>query len=360
MLSLGFLTIHPQQDMEISTKLAKRAHQHSIRLYRFTPASINPADEMVTGTYYDDKQDKWISDTFSIPTFIYDRCYYRRDAASKKARPIVQWLKAKHDVTFLGYGLSSKLDVYHELKKHPYLSAYLPFTEKVQSPTHVIDLLTEQPRLLLKPINGSQGRHIFVVLKVRNGIQVKFHSTTGVEDMIFHQAEDFKEWASRKLLKHQYIAQPYLQMSRLQNSPFDVRIFLQKDEKGNWKEMGRGIRKGKEGAIVTNISQGAEISSFSTWVNRIHPVQKEFVCNEIDSICAQIPEALEQSFPPLCELGIDVCICKDFSVWILDLNSKPGRKTIIKTNPDQEEVLYDHLLSYCSYLHYAQLVNGKE
>ncbi|WP_110113829.1 YheC/YheD family protein [Bacillus sp. CGMCC 1.16541] len=360
MLSLGFLTLHPQQDIEFSTSLAKRAHQQGIDVYRFTPTSINPVDEQVMGVCYDAKQDKWVETTFSIPSFIYDRCYYRRDTLSKKARPIVQWLKSKKDVTFLGYGLPSKWEVYTKLKQHPDLAPYLPFTTQVQSAVEIIDLLNEHSRLLVKPINGSQGRNIFVVLKDRKGVQVKFHSTTGIEIIRFQQIEDFTTWASRKLLKHQYVAQPYLQIGRFQNAPFDIRILFQKDENGQWKEMGRGIRKGKEDSIVTNISHGAEVSSFSTWLNRLHPVQRDFVSAEINSICAQLPEALEQSFPRLCELGIDLCVCNDFSVWILDLNSKPGRKTIIQMNPENETVLYDHLLSYCRHLDTLQSLSRKE
>jgi hypothetical protein len=38
------------------------------------------------------------------------------------------------------------------------------------------------------------------------------------------------------------------------------------------------------------------------------------------------------------------------SIWILDINSKPGRKTILNSQPEKKEELYTAPLHYAKFL----------
>ncbi|MCU7740699.1 MULTISPECIES: YheC/YheD family protein [Priestia] len=350
MISLGFLTIHPQQEVEYVTEIAKHASEFSIEIYRFTPFNIHPNTENIEGFRYDLQQEKWIEDSFLLPSFIYDRCFYRKDSLSKKARPIVNWLKQREDVTFLGHGLPNKLDVYEVIKKDSYLSSYIPPTTPIESVEQLVQLLRTNDSLMIKPANGSQGKGIVKLRQRGREIEASYQQNDIVNTILFSSFQEFKSWFTKTTHDVLYIAQPHISFFPYERTPFDIRLLLQKGNDGAWKEIGRGIRQGERDSIVTNVSSGASIVPFENLLPRIPRVHRQYVMDEINTICKTIPSVLEDHFPSLFELGIDLCISRDFSIWILDLNSKPGRKIVMETAPEQKEVMYKNVLSYCVYL----------
>ena len=112
MISLGFVTLYPNQEKGYATELAKRAPDFGIQLFRFTPTSIEPASEMIQGEKYNTISHTWEKSLFEIPTYLYDRCFYSEDEVSKKSQPIMNWLKRRPGNLFLGQGLPSKWEIY--------------------------------------------------------------------------------------------------------------------------------------------------------------------------------------------------------------------------------------------------------
>ncbi|MFC3883823.1 YheC/YheD family protein [Bacillus songklensis] len=350
MISFGFLTIRPQQEHQYVTEMARRAHQYGITCYRFTPFCIRPEDELVYGEEYDTATNEWKEAAFPLPSFIYDRCFYKHDSISKRAKPIVQWLKMSPLTTFLGHGLPGKAEVYEALLNHPVLSSYIPRTEMAQSSSHIFQTLLKEKAILLKPNNGSQGKGIMAVSIYKKQVKVQSQFGKDLSEISFHDEASFHKWISRKLERVPLLIQPLLNICNYEGKPFDIRVLLQKEESGLWKEAGRGIRQAKNGHILTNISQGAEVLSFDEGLHGFPSSQRKFICEEIDSLIPLIPAALEKAFSPLFELGIDICIDRRGAIWILDMNSKPGRKIVLGTSPEKEEELYCRLLAYCRYL----------
>ncbi|HEX7056558.1 MAG TPA: YheC/YheD family protein, partial [Bacilli bacterium] len=72
---------------------------------------------------------------------------------------------------------------------------------------------------------------------------------------------------------------------------------------------------------------------------------------EIPSICAEIPQALESRFGRLGELGVDLGIDRDNNVWILEVNSKPGRRVFsLIHNLDAERRAVRNPIQYACFL----------
>ena len=288
---------------------------------------------------------------FLLTSFVYLRSLLlSKDSLSKKARPIVNWLKQREDVTFLGHGLPNKLDVYEVIKKDSYLSSYIPPTTPIESVEQLVQLLRTNDSLMIKPANGSQGKGIVKLRQRGREIEASYQQNDIVNTILFSSFQEFKNWFTKTTRDVLYIAQPHISFFPYERTPFDIRLLLQKGNDGAWKEIGRGIRQGERDSIVTNVSSGASIVPFENLLPRIPRVHRQYVMDEINTICKTIPSVLENHFPSLFELGIDLCISRDFSIWILDLNSKPGRKIVMETAPEQKEVMYKNVLSYCVYL----------
>ena len=114
-----------------------------------------------------------------------------------------------------------------------------------------------------------------------------------------------------------------------------MRILLNKDRNGEWREFQRAIRKGEENGILTNISRGASYFSYNEWKDSHDSHKWDFIEEEITSILEEVPILLEEHFSPLFEIGVDLIIGDDHSLWILDMNSKPGHKVVDALDPEK-------------------------
>ncbi|WP_458414436.1 YheC/YheD family protein [Schinkia sp. CFF1] len=350
MLSFGFLTLNKKTELTFFSEIAKRATALAIEVFCFSPGDIDPITEHVHGKKFNPALNDWNDATFSIPTYIYDRCFYSSEADLKKYAPIVNWLKNRRDKIFIGHGLPNKWKIHNALSSHPLLKYYIPETTKAENPEDIFKALNKQKKILLKPENGSQGRGIILLMVKGKQIELQTHRHKNLIQKIFSKKERLEGWLKQLLRAHPYLIQEYFPLMDEDTRPFDIRILMQKSKDNRWHELGRGIRKGQNGHFISNLHGGGEALDFEEWLKSVNPTQRELLLDDLHTILTQLPQVLEQNFGPLFELGIDIGFAKDGSIWILDTNSKPGHKTILQTNPGVENALYRAPLEYCRHL----------
>lgn len=331
------------------SEMSRHAITLGMECFRFVPSQINPHTLKAVGKRFDLNSQSWIECEFPIPSILYDRCFYGDDELSKQCIPIVSWLKSRKDLTFLGYGLPNKLELYQSLK-NSILSAYLPPSQEIHTIETVLKELNTRKRLILKPINGSQGHGIYYLKKNDRTFHVKTEKQVKIISRIFPNEIKLTQWLQSLLSKRNYLLQPYLELSNDELKPFDIRILLQKDEHGVWVERGRGVREGSTGGILSNLSAGGTASSFKEWMKTQPSNRREYIRNELEYIITNLPLLLEKEFLPLFELGVDIGVAKNGALWILDVNSKPGRKVLLQTKPEINDTLSLAPLLYGKYI----------
>lgn len=62
----------------------------------------------------------------------------------------------------------------------------------------------------------------------------------------------------------EYIIQQGIHLSTYQGRPYDIRVLVQKNGKGQWHMTGMGIRVAGEQSITTHVPQGGYIQSVDT------------------------------------------------------------------------------------------------
>lgn len=345
MITFGFMALSIDSEQNYFTEIAKRAGVKGIECVRFVPIDIHPTTHLVKGKKFDVSSSSWIASEFPLPTLIYDRCFYGNDELSKQCMPIVSWLKNREDIQFLGYGLPNKLELYQVLQ-HSLLAPYLPKSTPAISAQTVLKELEQHGRIILKPINGSQGYGIYYIKKNQKTIHVKTEKQKGIISRIFPNEDKLIDWLDSLLQQLPYLVQPYLELTNNELQPFDIRLLLQKDEHGNWIERGKGVRTGQTGGILSNLSAGGFVTDFESWTAALPATAKEYICSELDYIKAHLAKLLENEFLPLFELGVDIGVAKNGSLWILDVNSKPGRKVVLSISPELQEILYNAPIVY--------------
>lgn len=349
MISLGFMTLDLHNEHSYFTEIAKRAHNHHIICYRFIPSKINPITEIIEGEIYDANNYRWTKKSFYLPDVLYDRCFYGDDFHSKQCKAIINWIKGKENIQFLGFGFPNKLELYEVLYQSK-LSAYLPKTVSIVSTQTVDSYVKELNKIIIKPIDGAQGNGVYLIEKENINIIVKTDKEKKQVSRTFSKHSTYLSWLERVLSKREYLLQPFLSLQNENNQPFDIRSLLQRDQHGNWITVGKGIREGRKDGIVSNLSLGGTVIPFEAWSKGINEPTRNFVIEEIEDILQNLPPILENHFSPLFELGVDIGVARDGSVWILDINSKPGRKVLLLSDPELKEYLYESPLLYTKWL----------
>jgi glutathione synthase/RimK-type ligase-like ATP-grasp enzyme len=345
MKAFGIITLNLTSENEYFTEIAKRSPQYEMECYRFMPSNIHPVSHTVSGEKYSHETGNWAACEFPIPSILYDRCFYGEDSVSKTSKAIVKWLRQREDLSFLGYGLPNKWTLYQALDLSP-LKSYLIDTKKPETPGQVLRLLHEKKRIILKPAFGSGGMGTVALEKQNDAISVRIEKQQEITASAFPEKQTALNWIHTLLSKREYLAQPFLDLKDHDRRPFDIRILLQKNGCGDWIERGKGIRAGRQDGILSNLRTGGEILPFSYWLDRLRPDEQAYILEELRDIATRLPVILEKEFPPLFEIGVDIGISKDHALWILDVNSKPGRKVVLKDRLEMKEELYSAPLEY--------------
>lgn len=350
MIHFGILLTHLNQEKELVLSIAKKAADYDIHVFRFSPFHMVEENQLYGEQWINNS---WVKVKINRLDFIYDRCFYpTRTFYEKYARRV---LSLKQKIPFIGYGLPNKWLVYEALQKKPFIVPYLPSTYLVNDWNFMKDIMTKEHSVIIKPIAGAQGKGIIVLTKKDDQYFLKTAENPAALQKI-------SEEDGCKLcldLKNQYIIQPFLPLVK-NGSPLDLRIYLHKNKDGQWIEAAKAFRKGEQKHFVANLAQGATIVPFENMKTMWSKEKWHDIHTALTNIINTVPLQLESYFLPLFDLGIDVGIDHDGKTWILEVNSKPGRKILFQNN-DRKESYISTLLSYIQYLsHSNEFVQHKE
>ncbi|MED1793325.1 YheC/YheD family protein [Brevibacillus nitrificans] len=310
-------------------KLTLFGRKQGIRVFVFSPRRVNFSSRTVAGFEY--RNGAWQSDTFPLPAFIYDRCFV--GPAYRNYKPFVEKLQNDRNITFLGHGLSGKWQVHQMLIHSKQLSPLLPPTELF---THsaLLETLEQYGAAILKPMAGTHGIGVVRVKRRKGDFEVSGRSKENQPFRRILQGEaGLKRFVSTFTNGRKFLVQPYLELHTPDGSPFDVRVLVQKNGEGEWETTGRAVRIGDKRSVTSNLHGGGKAVPLAPFLSRHYkPALQTRIMQTIDQVAIELPRFLEQSHGRLVELGIDVGIDTAGNVWIIEVNSRPGRTVFTMIN----------------------------
>jgi glutathione synthase/RimK-type ligase-like ATP-grasp enzyme len=128
-----------------------------------------------------------------------------------------------------------------------------------------------------------------------------------------------------------YLVQQGLDLAYLRGSTYDVRSIVQKNGDGEWQVTGKAARIGKKYAITSNLHTGGYARTVPAVLQACFPDRALEIEQEIDQLALRVAEVMDQKAGPLCDLGLDMGIDRQGKVWLIEVNSKPGRKVFRHT-----------------------------
>lgn len=290
-------------------------------LYIATLQSLHNGD--ITGFWPHDKE--WKAQKLPIADVFYNRIHSRRLEKSTGFNHFKSDL-THYNIVMFNTEFLSKLDVYELLSKeetlHPNLPPSIPFLH--QDDLHLF--LQQYSSLYIKPIFGSQGRHISKVTKVKEGWVIEHSSHTqesqfvDSEEKLFHLLKNFCKNRS-------YILQKGIPLLEWEHKKVDFRILLHQTV-DDWKVTSIVARIGDSGHIVSNVAQGAEMKNGAQFLKeKFDSSQAQLLQQTLIKLAKKTAYYLSKNYPGLLvELGIDLALDEELYPWIIEVNSKPSKK----------------------------------
>ena len=343
--TLGILTFSNPMKSSYMTNIAVHSLRYHVQVCAFSPANIFLGKSEVFGFLFCKNTRSWKKAHFPLPPFIYDRLYYPSPSQSKSYVEKIQWLKKHRAITFLGFGLPNKLEVFQKLQLKKELQPFFLPTNKYTLSSFK-KMISTCKEVLLKPINGSQG---IGIIKVNRSLECVEVTKDGEHHATFTSLILFHDWIMAK--ETTFILQPFLKLHTANQEPYDLRVLLQKGKNGEWVDRFRAIRHGGVGKITANLATGGAILQYKEWLEQFSNEEQHELEATITRLVRNLSKEIDKKFHPLFEIGVDIAIDCNLNPWILDINSKPGHKMIEMTANEQiKQQTYASPARYCVFL----------
>ncbi|UFJ39849.1 YheC/YheD family protein [Brevibacillus humidisoli] len=283
----------------------------------FTPAGVDVKRKRVSG--YTVRNGELVKKAAGYPSISYDIGYYSSPQTIAQVRKI----KSTPSLPFINYGLGNKWAIHKRLAIFSRLRPHLIPTEPIRNARQVIQLLEKNGTLMLKPINGKEGKGIIRLSKVGNTYLLEKE----LQKVVVPSATDLSKRIRTLLHKEQYIGQKWIDIYNQDGKAYDIRSLMQKDKQGEWRLVGMAVRQGASGKVTSNLMDGGTaypvIPYLQAQFGRKH---SRHLYQRLEELSLYIPPCLEAAYRrPQADLGIDLAVDKTGHIYIIEVNIKPGK-----------------------------------
>jgi hypothetical protein len=251
----------------------------------------------------------------------------------------IESLRKKHNIIFFNILANSdrgKLKIHKFLTTQKDIAPYLPDTETLTFPK-MVKMADLYGKLYIKPKRSAKGRNIRVLEKTAGGYKLTYVNNAKESTKTIKNNELKSYFSSTFSPASKYIVQQAIDSKTYKGKKFDFRVFTQKTKTGNWKVTGLYARIAGKCPSVTNRDQGGDVK-----VNVKQMISKK-TKGEIKKAAVKAAKAIEQKYPEIIDLGLDIAVDQNENVWLIEANFRPYRSTV---DSRQYRILFEHAVWY--------------
>lgn len=297
--------------------LLAAARSMGIPAYAFGPLDVSPAGTRVRGWAL--AGGRWTAAPRPRPALVYDRFFLH--TPGPRGREVLRAYRRLVRLPWwrpLGVQAMDKLRVYRALRSDPVLRPHLPPTRPCHGPEAVRAALADWGAVVLKPVHGGKGEGIWFLRRRRDG-GLRLHAGATPRHRDLDPAEA-AAWLRGRLGSRRYLVQPWLDLRVWEGRVADLRVLVQRDGDGLLRVTGGGARVGAEGCRVANLHRGGRAVPLGAVLGPAGRSPEE-ACH----LALRAAGILDGRLGPLAEVGVDLALDRQGRLWILELNTRPGR-----------------------------------
>jgi len=224
----------------------------------------------------------------------------------------------------------------HDSRTKTYVPKTLLFSKN-----NLITMLNSFNTVYFKPTDGSGGAKIVKITKYNHTYTAKHRMTSKT----FSSQNELYLWMKSFAGQRSFILQKGITLAKTDGKPFDIRVMVQKTNKGTWKTTAIFCKVGRPGKVATNYNQGGHIQYINaTLTNAGYGKEKqEKIQSELRQMGASVAHAFSNQKKGFKELGLDVAIDQRGKLWILEVNTRPQFYPLKNMH---NKALYSKILNY--------------
>ncbi|WP_088036074.1 YheC/YheD family protein [Evansella clarkii] len=355
----------------------------NIDLLVFNSKGIHWKKKRIRGLFFNGRS--WQRKSCPFPSAVYNRRYSAKKNLVNRIEKVIGKGKVFNTITWL-----NKWDT-HQILQKTSIKKYLPYTSIYRS-KKLPYLLTTYRKLILKPCKGSLGKQVYLVeltddkryklyinsqkqntfqlvskhetdtvkrsalFKVGNNInKQKLHALLNDERLYdpakinTHNQEEFIKSIQKLIKNKKFLVQQFIPFDQTEQKIYDLRVYVHRNGQGKWFITGTVSRIGTKTSYITNMA--SEIKSLSS----ILKSNNMLTANQMDTIkkiSVKVAKELEKTLGRMGELGIDFGIDQKGKPWLIEVNGKPQKISILKRvrDPKLTWELYAMPLKYAYFL----------
>ncbi|MFE0558712.1 YheC/YheD family protein [Paenibacillus sp. NPDC058910] len=225
------------------------------------------------------------------------------------------------------------------LQSQQELAKLVPPTQ-LFSRRHLFDMLERYGMVYVKPDAGSQGKGVMRVEKKGAAYQYQ----NGIRTLTCRSYRELCRSLSKQIDSKRYLIQRGIHLLTYDHRPFDLRVMIQRNPEGEWEATGTVGRVAHPRKAVTNGSQGGTIYAADRLIRAsADDAKTNELLQEIDRIALAVAAHMSHTYPALNELGLDLAVDRDLTLWILEVNTLPDPCPFTKL---KEKDTIERIVSY--------------
>ncbi|WNR42123.1 YheC/YheD family endospore coat-associated protein [Paenibacillus roseipurpureus] len=250
-----------------------------------------------------------------IPKVIHNRAMTLTMSSQRK---IQQMAKISH--IFNGQTRYDKLFIHRLLRKQKDATDFLPKTITC-SFNNLIKALLTYPSFFVKPTSSSVGKGI---LRVTAMPDAKWQVCWQDQVPRLLDAQKTYDFILQKTRGKKYLIQEAISLAMHEGRPYDLRVTVQRGDRGVWQVSGIAGKVAAKDRHVTNLARGGTAMRCETLfvASGFDPRKKR---EEVEQAALQIAESLSGQIPSISDVGMDIGIDDQGDIWLIEVNGRDQR-----------------------------------
>lgn len=285
------------------------------------------------GFYWGTDIQKWRIGKFNFPSVVYDRFYSSLEGFDKTVQYQKHYIEQVLNLPFLNPVAFSEMltDKRIFAQKMSEIGLLTPETNpaSLNSPGRLWDQVMEYRSMILKPRFGRMGKCIIRLDAFRKSVTVIYSNRIFRAENKWNLKGIVQYFLSQNRIKPEnMILQKTIRSPQIDDRFFDIRVLVQR-RCGEQKPIitGEVARLSQSFYGVPNIDQGGIVIPLDQCLSLIFKSKNQqlSIHNELRNYALYAYHRLEMDYGLIGEIGIDILIDKESKIWMVEMNSKPGR-----------------------------------
>lgn len=334
--------------------LLRTASEEGVTAYIVAQNDLNFYSPSIKGYTYNEEIKKWVRADFAPPSVIYNRIPYRKFEQLPEVQRLIRECLSHPDISFFNPSFFSKWSLFQWLHNGRATRKFIPETVKLTGVSDLARLLKKRRFVYLKPVKGKAGKGIMKVQKLQPSKGKVIYSLTyygdgaNTESARFAALNQLYEAASSHIADNEYIVQHGIDLVSAGGRPFDLRVLVQKNSRGEWRISGIGARVAGESSITTHVPRGGTIDNPEKLLTGVFgDSEGKRILGVARKTALIVASQIERSSGhTLGEMSMDLGVDTSGRLWFFEANSKPMKFD----EPHIRKMSLRRLVKYWKYL----------